>query len=333
MANANDKRLSVRNMYKTILGRNKYSKSLRGYAFKKYSDGKYYSDCSSSISLSYKEAGFPFPTNSNPNTVGMYQAPELKKVDVTIKNGIIQNPSNLRIGDMLLFAGTDSNRAYADCVGHVEMVYAISGSAVTLAGHGSGTPRTIEMNTYCKSRYSSKTSTKIANKGLLKVVRYIQDDGSEGTTSGSTSTSTSNSTVVRILKKGMTGSDVKTMQNDLIKAGYSVGPDGADGDFGANTEKAVKTFQKANGLDADGEYGPLSRAAMVKMLSVNRTVQIVGGQCWVRSTPSTTGTQLGIAKEGERFMYGGQTSADGWLLVQYGSKTGWVSGKYGKLVS
>lgn len=176
---AAEKRAAVVKKYDEILGRNKYSQAKRSYAFKKYSDGKYYSDCSSSVALAYKYAGYPFYDNNgsyNPNTVGMYQAKNLKDVPVTIKNGIIQNPEVLRPGDMLLFAGSDNSRKYADCVGHVEMVAKIGGNTVTLYGHGSGTPRAIEMNKYCKSRYGQKTSTVIGNKGLLKVRRFIPDD-------------------------------------------------------------------------------------------------------------------------------------------------------------
>ena len=179
MATAREKRAQVIAKYKSILGRNRYSQAKRAYAFKKYTDGKYYSDCSSSIALSYREAGYPFHDNSGntcPNTVGMYQSTELADVPVIIKSGVIQNPEALRPGDMLLFAGSDNSRRYADCVGHVEMVAAISGSKVTLYGHGSGTPRATEMNAYCKSRYASNTNTVIGNKGLLKVRRLIADD-------------------------------------------------------------------------------------------------------------------------------------------------------------
>ena len=111
----------------------------------------------------------------------MYQSKELADVPVTIKSGVIQNPEALRPGDMLLFAGSDNSRRYADCVGHVEMVAAISGGRVTLYGHGSGTPRATEMNAYCKSRYASKAGTVIGNKGLLKVRRLIQDDAAADT--------------------------------------------------------------------------------------------------------------------------------------------------------
>ena len=170
---ATEKRASVIKKYEEILGRNKYSQPKRDYCYKKYSDGKYYSDCSSSVSYAYKEAGLSFGIL---NTVGMYQSAKLVDVPVTIKSGTIQNPEILRPGDMLLFAGTDTSRAYAGYVGHVEMVAKISGSKVTIYGHGSGTPRATEMNAYCKSRFSSKTKTKVGNKGLIKVRRFIVDD-------------------------------------------------------------------------------------------------------------------------------------------------------------
>lgn len=104
-------------------------------------------------------------------------------VPAEIKNGQIQNPEVLRVGDILLFAGSDAGRAYASHVGHVEMVYGISGKAVTLCGHGSGRPSTKKMTTYCKSRYNSKTNTELGHKGLIKVVRFIQDDDNNGSTS------------------------------------------------------------------------------------------------------------------------------------------------------
>ena len=169
---ATEKRAAVVKKYGEILGRNKYSQPRRDYCYKKYKDGKYYSDCSSSISYAYKEAGFSFGLL---NTVGMYQSKKMTDVPVTIKNGIIQNPEILLPGDMLLFAGTDSSRAYAGYVGHVEMVAKISGKTVTIYGHGSGTPRSTEMNAYCKSRYAKKTNTKLGHRGLIRVRRFIQD--------------------------------------------------------------------------------------------------------------------------------------------------------------
>lgn len=57
------------------------------------------------------------------------------------------------------------------------------------------------------------------------------------------------------LKKGSKGDAVKALQKQLIALGYDVGKKGADGDFGSATLAAVKAFQKANGLKADGVVG------------------------------------------------------------------------------
>ena len=180
---AQEKRQAVADKYRGILGRNLYSQPRRTYCFKKYSNGKYYSDCSSSIALSYNAAGCPIRDRSGyacPNTVGMMQSPDLQDVAAEIRSGVIQNPEALRVGDLLLFAGSDSSRAAAGYVGHVEMVYRINGKAVTICGHGSGTPRTAEMNAYCRSRYAQRTNTKLGHRGLIAVKRRIPDDAASG---------------------------------------------------------------------------------------------------------------------------------------------------------
>lgn len=60
---------------------------------------------------------------------------------------------------------------------------------------------------------------------------------------------------VRMLKRGMKGADVKTLQAVLIAYGFSCGAAGADGDFGSGTETALKKFQTKYGLGADGIAG------------------------------------------------------------------------------
>lgn len=66
------------------------------------------------------------------------------------------------------------------------------------------------------------------------------------------------------IKVGSKGSDVKKAQQLLIAKGYSCGAAGADGDFGAATYNAVKKFQAANGLEADGIVGAKTWAALLK---------------------------------------------------------------------
>lgn len=57
----------------------------------------------------------------------------------------------------------------------------------------------------------------------------------------------------RMLKKGMSGSDVRDMQIMLNSLGYDCGT--ADGIYGNKTVQAVKAFQAAEGLTVDGIAG------------------------------------------------------------------------------
>lgn len=54
---------------------------------------------------------------------------------------------------------------------------------------------------------------------------------------------------------GDTGKRVLQVQCTLTKRGYSLGGDGVNGDFGTGTESAVRAFQGAEGLPADGVVG------------------------------------------------------------------------------
>ena len=59
---------------------------------------------------------------------------------------------------------------------------------------------------------------------------------------------------MQVLKKGSKGESVKTLQEFLKVA--------VDGNFGPKTESAVKSYQKKNGLVADGIVGPKTWAHM-----------------------------------------------------------------------
>lgn len=58
-----------------------------------------------------------------------------------------------------------------------------------------------------------------------------------------------------MLKRGDQGNAVKELQVELINAGMDLSTYGADGDFGAETERAVKAFQSKYGLTVDGIAG------------------------------------------------------------------------------
>lgn len=142
----------------------------------------------------------------------------------------------------------------------------------------------------------------------------------------------------RTLRNGDEGADVKQLQLNLIRLGFSCGKWGADGEFGDCTEQAVEAFQRAHRLDETGVYDAATRAALEKALDEAdeprddpRDVKIVGGNCYVRSAPNTDGKKLGVAHEGDVLAYQGQTSDAGWHLVEFKNQNGWVSGKYSRL--
>ena len=140
----------------------------------------------------------------------------------------------------------------------------------------------------------------------------------------------------RLLKRGSAGADVKQLQQYLIQMGCDLGKWGADGEFGGTTEIAVKAFQKAKGLDADGQYGKETHEALLQALERERAeggamVAVDGGSCYVRSLPGTDGRILGVVHRGDALPYAGETAENGWLKVVYQGGDAWISGKYGHL--
>lgn len=103
--------------------------------------------------------------------------------------------------------------------------------------------------------------TKVANRGWkywyqLPFIRYESTPAPAESTLGS-----------RLLRRGMRGSDVKALQSALIRLGFALPKYGADGDFGRETESALKRFQKRAHIASDGEYGEISHAALMDALS------------------------------------------------------------------
>lgn len=143
----------------------------------------------------------------------------------------------------------------------------------------------------------------------------------------------------RILKKGMKGSDVKTLQEKLMELGYKLPKYGADGEYGGETVEAVKDFQKASGLSVDGQFGPKSLAALMGALAgdapeeedkpvASGEVTITGGTVNLRLGPGTQYESVAIARKGDRL---DRVEENGWIPVILGGQVVWVSGKYAKL--
>lgn len=309
---ANEARLKVRDKYKTILGRNKYSQAKRSYVFKKASDGKYYSDCSSSVTACYRECGYPVTYGGSkiPNTVGIYNSKDVKKVAVKIneKTGVIENPEVLRVGDMLLFAGDDSSRSGSGYVGHVEMVADIaSNGKVTIYGHGSGTPRATEMNAYCKSRRKRKSSTKLGHRGLIKVVRRIPDDSSASDPNPS------------VTQKPVTGPCV------MIKSGCS-----------ANIRTGPETRYKSVGIAKAGDVFSIPDTTGWKAIEMEDGVRwisekyvkdgiVTGETVNVRTGPGTNYKSVATGKK-DQLVIG--VHSDTWTPIVYNGSVRWVSNKF-----
>lgn len=115
-----EKRVEFANTYRTIIGRNYYNQNLRDYVYHKYTNGLYYSDCSSSICATFNKIGYDVP---NLNTAGIYKSELFETVKVVIASGHVYDTSKLKVGDCLLFVGEDPSRP--EQIGHVEAIYSI----------------------------------------------------------------------------------------------------------------------------------------------------------------------------------------------------------------
>jgi len=62
-----------------------------------------------------------------------------------------------------------------------------------------------------------------------------------------------------LLRQGCIGPSVTALQRELIAAGYAVS---VDGQFGPQTEQAVRNYQRIKGLVTDGIAGPKTRALL-----------------------------------------------------------------------
>lgn len=73
-----------------------------------------------------------------------------------------------------------------------------------------------------------------------------------------------------MLKFGSRGTDVKFLQSMLLQLGEKLPKYGADGDFGRETEAAVKSFQKKNKLEVDGIVGPITWGKIDELAEKNQ---------------------------------------------------------------
>lgn len=125
--------------------------------------------------------------------------------------------------------------------------------------------QTIEGNTSVSNVGSQGNGGRVARRiRKHSQVRYVlrPNWSKAGGTSGGSTSSNVWDTSARI--KGMSKTEVKSIQTLLVGAGYSVGKSGIDGSYKGDTVSAVKKAQKALKLTVDGVAGPDTVAALRK---------------------------------------------------------------------
>lgn len=148
--------------------------------------------------------------------------------------------------------------------------------------------------------------------------------------------------IKRDLKRGMTGKEVAEMQKQLMNAGYALPKYGADGDFGRETEAALKKFQADNGLKSDGVFTQATREALSALTETEETdkkpaqdtdnqrkiiIRSHGGSVNLRYGNGTEYEKAASAGNGEKFVYVA-TADNGWHAVKEEKAVLWVSGEY-----
>ena len=129
-----------------------------------------------------------------------------------------------------------------------------------------------------------------------------------------------------LIKYGDSGDYVKSLQNDLIKLGYSCGVACADGSFGLGTKNAVIAFQKANNLTQDGIAGEITLNAIKKAIANLETkpyyATVTANLLNVRSGAGMNHQIVDRLPKGTVVVI--ETEKDGWGKIE----NGWVFMEY-----
>ncbi|MBP3950706.1 N-acetylmuramoyl-L-alanine amidase [Bacillus sp. YZJH907-2] len=117
------------------------------------------------------------------------------------------------------------------------------------------------------------------------------------------------------LSKGDEGTFIQEIQRDLIRAGFSLPVYGADGIFGAETQRAVMRFQEAYNLQIDGLVGPIT---------LNKLKEVVGSSNPLSDFPLPDG----ILRKGDE---GPEVARVQRALKAIGYDPTYIDGIYGEL--
>ena len=136
----------------------------------------------------------------------------------------------------------------------------------------------------------------------------------------------------KTLKKGSKGIAVRKLQTALKNQGYYSGK--IDGVYGKSTVKAVKAFQKANGLKADGIAGPETQKKLYakntgSAASSDADSEIPDGalsllESMKNKSKAVCGTVM-LSKDGKTFLTWSFGGASGKTCFRIASITKWVT--------
>lgn len=159
--------------------------------------------------------------------------------------------SNPKPGDQAFFLDSQGDVAHTGLVYKVDnmFVYTVEGNTSVQAGvvgNGGGVWR---------KKYAINYN-RIYGYGRPDYDSVLYEETEEKKTETATTKKGDFTMEMRVLKNGCKGEDVRALQILLIGNGCSCGSWGADGNFGAGTEAAVRNYQKKNGLQVDGMAGP-----------------------------------------------------------------------------
>jgi hypothetical protein len=114
---------------------------------------------------------------------------------------------------------------------------------------------------YTASKYLTGESYLMAGDILLSNSHTVIEV-STGSNASASSTGSTTMASAAYPCKGWQGAEVRKLQSALIAKGYSCGSSGVDGDFGPDTDAAVRKYQQDNGLEVDGIVGPKTQAKL-----------------------------------------------------------------------
>ena len=251
-------------------------------------------------------------------------------------------------GDQVFFYSKDKST-----ISHTGLVYAVDNSYIyTVEGNTSSASGVVANGGSVAKKKYKRSYDRLAGFGRpdygMKASSVVDIPSTNPTTAYELGDHT--------LKKGDKGNDVEDMQENLIKLGYDLGDDGADGKFGSKTDEAVRNFQRSSALEVDGKFGPKSLAAMKSALATlekEQPEQQPEEEQPAPETPSTTGKKVikitstavnarvgdstdydsvGHLEKGETIEYV-VTAPNGWNAGRWKNRIVWVSPKYSTVIT